>query len=182
MKLKPQTLFNQASRWQAIVLLLIVCQCALLLSGCGFRLRGSEDVVTKVDQTIYVQTNDRHSALMTSLEGYLNLTENRDEAQSVLTIVSENRGRRVLSVASDGKVEEYELQYVVTFSAIDNSKETEVSSQMILPRQSVTLKRTYQFDESAVLAIEAEESDLYRAMANDAARQIARRLDVAITW
>ncbi len=179
MKLKPQPLVNRAFRWQAIVLLLIICQCVLLLSGCGFRLRGSD--VVKIDQVVYIQTNRLHSALVGSLSDYLELTQNRDEAHSILTIISENKGRRVLSVASDGKVEEYELQYVVTFSAIQNNKELKASDHMLLPEQSVILKRTYLFDESAVLAIEAEESTLYEVMADGAARQITRRLEAAIT-
>ncbi len=174
MKLKQSRQLNQKRYWQAMVLLLIALQCLLLLSGCGFRLRGSDYGVTKLDQAVYVQIDDSQSALLASLKNSLNLVKNRSEAQTVLTIISENRGRRVLSVASDGKVEEYELQYSVTFSA------TTHEGAKILPRQSVTLKRTYQFDESAVLAIETEESDLYLAMADDAAYQIARRLDVAV--
>ncbi len=168
-----------SSRLKIIAALLIVCQCVLLLSGCGFRLRGSD--VQKIDQIVYVQTQNSQSALMMYLHDYLDLTKNRDEADSVLIITNESKGRRVLSVASDGKVEEYELQYVVTFSARDRNSDAKASDSMILPQQSVTLKRTYQFDESAVLAIEAEKSTLYEAMADDAARQIARRLEVAIT-
>ena len=179
MKLKPQILFNRKYHGQAIVLFLIVFQCAVLLSGCGFRLRGS-DVVQKIDQVVYIQTNRSHSALIESLGDYLELTQNRDEAHVILTIINESKGRRVLSVARDGKVEEYELQYVVTFSATRNNKAAKESASILLPEQSVVLKRTYLFDESAVLAIEVEESALYEAMADDAARQITRRLGASM--
>ncbi|KAF0192374.1 MAG: LPS-assembly lipoprotein [Gammaproteobacteria bacterium] len=91
-------------------------------------------------------------------------------AEAVLTISKEDRSRRVLSVGSTGKVQEYELHYAISFRVSD------AAGKERLPEQSISRLRDYSFDQNDVLAKQSEESLLYRDMRRDVINEILRRL------
>jgi LPS-assembly lipoprotein len=93
--------------------------------------------------------------------------------QVTLKIINEFRDKIILSLNSAGRVREYTLRYRVTWSVTDS-----LTGQALIPQQELTQTREISFNESAVLAKEAEESLLYRDMQNDLVAQILRRLSV----
>lgn len=92
------------------------------------------------------------------------------DAELVLLIHNEKQGRRVLSVGSSGKVNEYELQYELLFSVRDKQGE------YLLDNERITQQRDYEFDEAAVLAKGEEEQRLFDFMRRMSIQSLMRRL------
>ena len=90
-----------------------------LLQSCGFQLRGALDLSPDISP-VYFQQNDAFdlgrdikSILMTNK---IEISEYANMANSRLSILSESRSRRVLSVDSNGRAKEYLLGYTVKFT------------------------------------------------------------------
>ena len=85
-------------------------------------------------------------------------------------MLSESRGKSILSLNSQGRVREYLLTYTLRFRVRDAR-----GVEMLAPTE-ISLKRSISFDETQVLAKESEEVLLYRDMQTDLVQQILRRL------
>jgi LPS-assembly lipoprotein len=92
------------------------------------------------------------------------------KAQALFDVLSEQRGKSILSLNSQGRVREYLLTYTLVFR-VRNASGTE-----LLAPTEISLKRNIAFNEAQVLAKEAEEALLYRDMQADLVQQIMRRL------
>jgi LPS-assembly lipoprotein len=154
----------------------IVLALALMatLTACGFRLRGSEGYNLPF-HTIYVgfaETSPLGAELRRNLRGMGDLTvlDTAKGAEAQLDVVSETRGKTILSLNSQGRVREYLLTYTLVFK-VRNSAGVE-----LLAPTEIALKRNIAFNEDAVLAKESEEAVLVRDMQTDLVQQILRRL------
>jgi LPS-assembly lipoprotein len=146
-----------------------------VVSGCGFRLRGSNAVTGFPFQRIYVNeppSTQLGADLRRQLSPYDSLTmvETPQEAQVVLEILSNQRDKTILTRNSQGRVREYTLVYTL------NYRVTEASGKVLLPVSQVTAAREMSYNENAALGKETEESLLYRDMQMDVIQQIVRRL------
>ena len=148
---------------------------AASLAGCGFQLRGANGSYTMPFHSIYLGFSDT-SALGTELKRNLRagdtvrIETDASKAQALFDVISETRGKAILSLNSLGRVREYSLSYTLVFRVRDaNNKE-------LLAPTEITLRRNIAFDESQVLAKESEEALLYRDMQSDLVQQILRRL------
>jgi len=151
--------------------LLVVATIALLLNGCGWRLRGSldVDVVLPPMQLQFQQASADLKRELTQTLKSSGVVLSVD-ADRVLVIHSESQGRRVLSVDSSGKVSEYELQHELVFSVSD------VQGESLISNDRISQQRDYQFDESAVLAKGEEEQRLFDFMRSMSIQSLMRRL------
>jgi len=145
------------------------------LAGCGFQLRGSSGQYNMPFQSIYLAFPET-SPLGTELKRNLRagdgvrIENDASRAQALFDVLSESRGKAILSLNSLGRVREYSLSYTLVFRVRDaNNKE-------LLAPTEITLRRNIAFDESQVLAKESEEQLLYRDMQTDLVQQILRRL------
>jgi LPS-assembly lipoprotein len=147
----------------------------LVTAACGFQLRGQ---ATLPFETLYVAIPDI-SPLAIELKRNINagthtrLVRNQAEAQAVLSLTSEERGKTILSFDSSGKVRELQLRYVVSFRVHD------AKGRDYLPRGEIRITRDIAFDDSQVLAKESEELLLYRDMQRDMVQQMLRRIAAA---
>ncbi|MGB0128988.1 MAG: LPS assembly lipoprotein LptE [Rhodocyclaceae bacterium] len=145
-----------------------------LLTACGFHLRGPQSLPFK---TIYVGSpnSELSAALRRSIRtsGSTEVVDEPKEAEAVLTIVSEAKQKRILSLNAEGRVREFELRYTFAFRV--NAKD----GREIVPQNQILLTRDFSFNDSAVLAKEQEEALLYRDMQNDLVQQIMRRMAAA---
>ncbi len=157
------------------LLVALMVGCTLLaLNGCGFRLRGSAGVSVPLPVT-YVQGANASGVLLSELRRALNgagvkVTEDREQAQAILTVFNEDKSRRVLSVGVAGAASEFELHYAVTFDVNDQA------GKPLQAAQTVGLERAVSFSQADVLAKGAEEDLLYRDMRRDVIQGILRRL------
>lgn len=148
---------------------------ALMLSACGFQLRGSNNQAGLPFKTIYLGFPES-SLLGTELKrnirasGETTVVSDLKAAQVILEVLSETKERAVLSLNSQGRERERTLYYKLRFRVKD-AKEKE-----LLAPTEIVLKRDMSINEAQVLAKEKEEELLYRDMQTDLVQQILRRL------
>lgn len=146
----------------------------IVLAGCGFRLRGTAQVPF---ESLYIPGAVSGIALdlKRNVQAATNVkvVDEPKAAEAVLQFIDERRDREILSLTAAGRVREYRLRYRVTFRVHDGK------GNEYVPRSSLELTRDVSYDDSQVLAKEAEEQLLYRDMQNDMVQQVLRRLSAA---
>ncbi|MEQ1526481.1 MAG: LPS assembly lipoprotein LptE [Gallionella sp.] len=147
----------------------------LLLTACGFHLRGQ---VGMSFQSIYLTAPNLNSPFVNELRRNLvankvSLASGAEQSDVVLNIVSEYTEKQVLSLGGDGRVNEYRLIYRVSLRAYNQQQ------QEWIPAEDMSLRRDFSYDDTQILAKEAEETLLYQSMRTDMVQQIVRRLSRA---
>ncbi|MBL8473688.1 MAG: hypothetical protein KF778_01110 [Rhodocyclaceae bacterium] len=152
--------------------LLLLCA---LLAGCGFHLRGKQDLPF---QSIYVP-DTRGSELSALLKRGIQtssraqVVESPKEAEAIIVILTSGREKSILSVSGAGRVREYELRERFAFRVIDNKGE------IIVPEGEIIIRRDMTYDDTKILAKQQEEAVIYRDMQKDLVQQVLRRLAAA---
>ena len=146
----------------------------LLLSACGFQLRGSATVPF---DTLYLPRANTGIGLdlKRQIQAGTNakVIEEQKQADAVLLFTEEIRQKEVLSLTSAGRVREFQLRYRVGFRVHDQRNRDYV------PNTTIQLTRDVTFNDADILAKEQEEQLLYRDMQADMVQQIIRRLAAA---
>ncbi|HEY3487293.1 MAG TPA: LPS assembly lipoprotein LptE [Gammaproteobacteria bacterium] len=146
--------------------------CLAALAACGFSLRGAHELPPGMAKT-FLQAENSGSALTVRLKRALRdasvwVVEYPANDAAVLK-TRESSQRRVLSVGTDGKALEYEVQYSATFSLTLPGSESP-------SEKTISLSRDYIFDRRSVLAIDEEEATLIKDMQRELARMILEQL------
>ncbi len=146
---------------------------SLLVEGCGFKLRGSQDfafsslaIEPSPGGPLAIELRRSFGAAVKVLASGAPLTQ----AQVVLDILHERREKTVVAVNSSGQVREFQLRIRLKFRV------RTPPGQELMADAEIVQQRDISFSESAVLAKEAEEALLYRDMQTDIVRQLHRRL------
>jgi len=146
----------------------------LVLAACGFQLRGTADVPF---DTIYVPTvaGGIGLELKRNIQAGTNarVVDDPKRAEAVMEFTQESREKEILSLTGTGRVREFQLRYRVGFRVHDGK-----GTDFVAP-STVVLVRDISFNDTDVLAKEAEEQLLYRDMQTDMVQQILRRLAAA---
>ena len=151
--------------------LLVLILVPLLIHGCGFQLRGSLGLSEDISP-LYLQQNSARE-LARELQRLLAqnkvvVADKETGSNSRLTLLSENKNRRILSVDGDGRAREYLLIYRVdVLIKIRQAKEV---------KDTVSLSRSLLFDPEAVLAFNNQADLLYKEMQKNAAHLILLKL------
>jgi len=150
----------------------------LMLSACGFKLRGSVELPPILQDT-YIESEDPFTGMARSLRLELelagaNILEDREAATAVLVVHRERSENRVLSVGSSGRATEYELYDEVSFSLRDPD------GKVLVKPQTLSLTRDLVFDENALLGTVSEAEGIHRQMRANLARQAIMRIAAAI--
>lgn len=154
---------------------LFIALFALLLSACGFQLRGTVDMPF---DSVYIKSGRGTPIAQALARGistgsHAKVVDKEENAQVVLNILSSSQEKRILSLGGGGKVREYQLIYRLSFNATRNGDE-------VIPAQQIELRRDMTYDDTQALAKQYEESMLYQNMQNDAIQQVLRRLQGAV--
>ena len=159
--------------WSGILL-------TLLLTGCGFQLRGQASLPPEMRVT-YVQTPSgltppgsisRQLPLALAGNG-VTITRDPTQATATITILRETSGRRTVAADRLDIRRQYFLAYDVAYRV------TLANGQTLIPDESMNASRTLLFDENRVLGFESAQESLIESMAEDLAWQIVRRLQAA---
>jgi LPS-assembly lipoprotein len=147
----------------------------LLLSACGFHLRGQEGMPFA---TLYLDAPNSHTPFISELRRNLEankiqLVNTAKQADVVLNIVSEAPEKQILTLGGSGRVNEFQLRYRVSLHAYDHHEHDWI------PAEEMILLRDYTYDDTRILAKEQEEALLYQSMISDMVQQIVRRLSRA---
>ena len=145
------------------------------LASCGFHLRGQANYTFS---SIYLNATGAPvfaSELKRALEGAgsAKVAATPTAAQVILDIPSVVDEKDVLSLSPAGSVREYALAMRVNFRIHD------ADGLDWLPPAEIVVRRSYTFNETEVLARDAEEQRLLREMQSDAIAQLIRRLQAA---
>ena len=154
---------------------IIMLTAALLLSACGFQLRGAAQLPFN---SIFVQAPPTSQFAIQMRRAVragssTRLSDTPERAEVILQIVNELQEKQILSLSGGGRVSEYLLRYRVSFRLTDGKNREHI------PASEIVLQRDYSFSDDQALAKEAEEVLLYRDMRNDAVGQLLRRLQSA---
>lgn len=164
------TLFKRRARNAGSMLLL-----ALTLSACGFHLRGSGGQYNLPFNSVYLgfaETSPLGNELKRNVRaiGSTRVLPDATGAEAVLDVLSETRGKSILSLNNQGRVREYLLTYTLVFRVRDSQ-----GAELLGPTE-ISLKRSISFNETQLLAKEGEETLLNRDMQTDLVQQVMRRL------
>ena len=148
---------------------------ALSLAGCGFALRKAPNfafssLYSGLAESSPVGVELRRSLRSTGKVEVINDARQISQAQVILDVLSDQREKVVLSLNTSGQVREFQLRLRFRFRL------RTLAGKELIPETEILLQRDISFNESAVLAKEAEEALLYRDMQSDVVQQIMRRL------
>jgi LPS-assembly lipoprotein len=160
------------SRGRRHLLLGSAALAGLVLSGCGFKLRGPQQLDFATVHINASELSELGASLrrLISSTGSTRVVEDPAQADARLQILANNRGREILSLTGAGKVREYQLTQVLRFQLLDKS------GAALLPPTAISASREFTFDDSQVLGKEQEETLLYNDMQQDLLQQLMRRL------
>jgi LPS-assembly lipoprotein len=142
------------------------------MSACGFHLRGQQSFAFK---TVFVSISDA-SLLGNELKRNIaagtdtRVLKDAKDAQAVLDVYEDTRQKVVTASSATGQVREFQLRLRLGFRL------RTLQGKELIPDTTLELKRDVAFNESQVLAKEAEEALLYRSMQSDMVEQVMRRL------
>jgi LPS-assembly lipoprotein len=172
----PEAGTSRKTRWCSFIvhhsLFIILLPAALLLSSCGFQLRGP---ATLPFNTLYVEAAPT-SQFATQLRrvigasGRTRVTSKAEEADATLQVLNEVREKEILSLSAGGRVREFQLRYRVSYQLIDKNK------GVLVPPGEIVLRRDFAFNDQDQISKESEEALLYRDMQTDAVQQLLRRV------
>ncbi len=139
---------------------------ALLLSACGYHLRGAFQLPENM-KNIYVEGGsgpllEQFRQVMKSSSS--RLASSRQGAGVVVKIFNETFNRRVLSLSARGKSNEFELNYRLDYELAN------ADDGLLMGRQTVDIRRDYFNDQQFVIAKDKEEAmirdEMYRQVVN----------------
>ncbi|NLY33383.1 MAG: hypothetical protein GX040_01520 [Alcaligenaceae bacterium] len=145
----------------------------LLIAGCGFKMRGPTPLPFTMLYTNIPQNSAFGSrvwrAIQANSPGTV-VTEDAAQAQAQLIQEGFNRSRREVSLDAQGKVEEYELNLVLTFSMTDSQ------GNELIPTSRIEATRQLPYDEDDSAAKQEEIAQLYEDMEKSIADRLIRRI------
>ncbi len=145
----------------------------MLLGGCGFRLRQAPEMAfERLALRGFRYNSPMADALRQQLRGQpaTRLVAAPDAAQAILEALSESIDKSVIPSDTAGLVREIQIRAKLSFRLV-----TPAGKELLAPA-ALELSRDMSYNEKDALAKEQEEDLLTRAMLNDIATQVLRRL------
>ena len=144
---------------------------AVLLSGCGYQLRGNIDLPSDLKQVSVV--SQKYSDLVRNISqrfsnSDIKVVNKSDRDLYRVKIVSEVFNRRQLSINISGRVNEYELIYNVTYQISGPDEKSK--------EETLSLYRDYSFDENNIMGNADREAQIKKEMTSNAASLIFTKL------
>jgi LPS-assembly lipoprotein len=149
---------------------------ALLLSACGYHLRGALELPANM-KNVYVEGGsspllEQFKQVMKSSSAQL--ASSRQGAGIVIKVANEEFNRRVLSLSTRGKSNEFELTYRLDYEFAN------AADAVLMPRQSVEVRREYYNDQQFMIAKDQEEAVIRNEMYQQAVQTIVNRARVVL--
>jgi LPS-assembly lipoprotein len=155
--------------------LMLVCV-AVLLSACGFQLRGHQNYPFK-----HLMITGAPPAMQGRLKRYIEggsdtvVVDTLTDADAVLRITENPRNQSTLTLDEYGNVVEYQLNYSVNYMV------TTKEGALLLAPSVISLNRAMTYNSQYANAKEQESEILFSDMQSDAVDQILRRMGVIHT-
>lgn len=149
---------------------------ALVLSGCGFQLRGSYSLPW---ETLAISGVPENNELYFQIKRGIETTSGTKviadpkEAKASLVVLQNLQHKNILSLSARGLVREFQLTRAFSYRVVD------AAGKELLPASQIVLQRELTFDDERIYAKEAEEATIQREMQQDLVQQLLRRLAAA---
>jgi len=149
---------------------------ALLLSACGFQLRGTFSGKLPYER-LYIdlpESSDVGISLRRQIAalGDTRLAKNKENATAIFQQITDRREKTILSLNTSGQVREFRLQTTYSFRIVDPK------GRELVPASDIVLMRDITFNDNVILAKDQEEALLWRDINFDLVSQIMRRLSI----
>lgn len=159
------------------MLVVFIALVPLLLSSCGFQLRGTAGYELAAE-SVSIIANNNHSDFADELEDTLEsigvVVNPIDSPQYVIRLNSETTTRRPVASSGSITVSEYEVRLRAVFSI------STAAGEVLVPDTSLVAERIYSFDASNFVSNSEEESVLVDEMRQDLAGQLVRRFSATL--
>ena len=143
----------------------------LMISGCGFQLRG--DIQANFDSiSISGGTSSFNKTLQRKFRQAGISIKSASEAKKIVEIIKNSFTKTILTLTGTGVVSEYELDYVVTYRF--KSKD----GPWNLP-VTIEASRNYTYDDSDILAKDEEEKRLVSGMEDQLIKTMATQISLS---
>jgi LPS-assembly lipoprotein len=143
----------------------------LAVSGCGFELRQPPKLAFR---SLALAGFDKRSLLAEDLRRQIGaqvaLVEDANQAEVVLHALADQRQKSVVASTATAQVRELQLRVRFEFRVATPS------GRELMPKVQLLLTRDMSYSETAALAKEQEEAELFRDMQADVVGQVMRRL------
>lgn len=149
---------------------------ALLISACGYHLRGAIDLPTGM-KNVYLEGGSAQlrSQFQRTMEiSSVQMASSPETAGIIVRLFDEDSQRRVLSLGSGGSANYFELTYRLDYELVD------AKNQILSARQPIDIRREYFNNQVAIIAKENEEGVIRNEMYQQAVRTIVNRARVAL--
>jgi LPS-assembly lipoprotein len=141
------------------------------VGGCGFALRRPPQMsFSSVALTGFAAHSPLLHELQRQLDQQIKVLATPDRADVVLHALVDARERSIVASTSAAQVREVQLRLRFTFRA------QTPSGRELMPRVELLVARDLSYQESAALAKEHEEAELFRDMQDEIVAQVLRRL------
>jgi LPS-assembly lipoprotein len=159
---------------QKIILLLSFLGASLLLSSCGFHLRGTVILAPPL-KNIYLETNDPYSELTRNFKqtlkaSHASLAKTPQTATTILEIISSNESQQLLSVGGTQQTRQYNLTLTVSYQVKTPAGKILISPQSVTETQAITIQA------NQVLGGSNEQNNLYHQMRRTIVNMVMTRL------
>ncbi|BFM08507.1 LPS assembly lipoprotein LptE [Halioxenophilus aromaticivorans] len=149
----------------------------LLLSACGWHLRGKIDLPEAMRQ-VHLQTENIGAEQERDIQLAFKLNKislvTADEANYIVRIFSVDKERRVNSLGTDGVADSIALSLTADFDITDSQ------GVEVIERGPSRVARSYNFDRDNVAAKAQEEQTIERELRQELAQQILRSFRFAL--
>lgn len=151
---------------------LAISAATLLLSACGFQLRGTQNFPFKRLRIVGAPPEmlARFRRMVEGGSDTVVVTAPANGPADAVLSLSPGRSQNSLSLNAEGQVQEFELVYSVSYTL------TAANGAVLIPPSVLNLNRSMIYSDQYALAKQQEAELLYRDMQNDAVDQLMRRL------
>jgi LPS-assembly lipoprotein len=153
-------------RTLAVVLLTV------LLTACGFQLRGSYNLPWETLHINLPENSELYFQIKRGIEAgsQTKVITDAKQAGASLVILRNDQHKSILSLSATGLVREFQLTRTFSYRIQD------AQGKELLPTSQIILQRDMTFDDARIFAKEAEEVMILREMQQDLVQQLLRRL------
>lgn len=142
-----------------------------LLAGCGFQLRQPPKLsFASIALVGFAARSPMAEELRRQLALQVRVLDDVGKAEVVLKALEDQREKSIVASTSSAQVRELQLRVRLHFRA------DTPGGRELIPRAELLVVRDLSYTETAALAKEYEESDLFRDLQADVVTQVLRRL------
>ncbi len=146
-----------------------------VLGACGYHIRQQASIPAEYRRMAVeiAGENDLRPILISALlANGVDVQTGVGSAGALLQVTHNSIRRVVQSVGANNRVQEFRLEYDLTFRVLKPD-----TGELVIPEQNVRLERDFVFDITQVIAAQQEESLLRAQLLEDMAWQLIRRME-----